>query len=100
MGIRDNRGQESPASFRHYAPGNAGLPFSVAHIIVARGRDYKKWPSAQGELSQLIESLVEYGGIAKSRSSGVGKKRLGEDWLINGEDVLHAEHHERPVKPQ
>ncbi|MDE3159600.1 MAG: hypothetical protein KGM92_12605 [Acidobacteriota bacterium] len=48
MGIRDNRGQESPTPFRHHAPCSAGLPFSVAHIAVARGRDDEKRPSAQG----------------------------------------------------
>jgi hypothetical protein len=74
MGIRDNRGQESPTPFRHHAPCNVGLPFSVTHIAVARGRDDEKRPSAQGELFQLMESQVEYGGIAKSRIPAVRKK--------------------------
>jgi hypothetical protein len=100
MGIRDNRGQESPTPFRHDTPGNAGLPFSVAHIIVARGRDDEKRPSAQGQLSQLMESQVEYGGIAKSRIPAARKNRLCEDRLVDPEDVLYAGHHERPVKPQ
>src|SRR5580704_18783582 len=100
MGIRDNRGQESPTPFRHHTPGNACLPLPMAHIIVARSRDYENRAPAQGKLSELMESQVEYGGIAKSRIPAVRKKRLCEDRLVDPEDVLYAGHHERPVKPQ
>jgi hypothetical protein len=66
MGIGDNRTQQSPAPFSYHAAGNACLRFPIAHVVVARSRDYEKRPCAERELLYFIERQIEYRGIAPS----------------------------------
>src|SRR5882762_9735579 len=68
-----------------------GAPFPIAHIEVARRRKQEKRPSAEGELSDLMERQIEKCRVAKSRVPAMRKKRPCVDRLVDADYILNAE---------
>ena len=84
MGIGNNRAQQFPAPFRDHTPGGACLPFPIAHIIVARSRDYEQRSCAERvENRQLEQALAQLRRPVVVRKTGHGLTIMRYKVLVN-----------------
>src|SRR6516225_6206820 len=98
MLIRNDCSNDPPTPCRHYKPGYPRLPFTSAHIFVARDRQYEQRPRTKGELAHIMNSQVVHRCVAESRVPPIRKKRICFDRLVDAKYVLNAEQFYRQVQ--